>query len=177
MEKTAWGIRTFVFNVLRIFLGAVFLYASYEKILRPDAFALAVYNYRILPDAAVNLVALGMPWFELLLGLCLVFGLWLPGATVAGTALLMFFFGALVFNQIRGIDIHCGCFSAGIKEGPADVWTVVRDLVFFAMAVYLVVFVFFTRPGNTEKTDRKTVESCVATSTMKPMTDGESPCI
>ncbi|MFP4194277.1 MAG: MauE/DoxX family redox-associated membrane protein, partial [Desulfobacterales bacterium] len=50
------------FVAARIFMGAVFLYASYDKILNPQAFAEAVYNYQILPDFAVNATALVLPW-------------------------------------------------------------------------------------------------------------------
>ncbi len=148
-----------VFHALRVFLGAVFLYASYDKILHPEAFSQAVYNYQILPDAAVNLASLVLPWLELLLGLCLVFNFWLPGALLTGTVLLAIFMGALVFNQIRGLDIHCGCFSAGIEEGPADVWTVARDLAFFLIAVYLAVLVFFIGPGGVHRSDAKEAEA------------------
>jgi len=129
----------------RLLLGAVFLFASYDKILHPQAFAKAVYNYQILPDAAVNLAALVLPWLELLLGLCLVGGFWLPGATLLSSGLLAVFIGALIFNQVRGLDVHCGCFSTDSTAGPADLWTVGRDLVFFIVSVYLAVNVLFFR--------------------------------
>jgi uncharacterized membrane protein YphA (DoxX/SURF4 family) len=137
-EKLAFG--------LRLLLGAVFLLASYDKILHPQAFAQAVYNYQILPDAMVNLMALALPWLELLLGLCLLAGLWLPGATVLSTGLLMIFIAALVFNQVRGLDIHCGCFSTQSSDGPAGLWTVARDLSFLAVSVYLMAREIYFRP-------------------------------
>ncbi|MFZ0727407.1 MAG: cation diffusion facilitator family transporter [Desulfobacterales bacterium] len=123
-----------VLLALRLLLGIMFLYACYDKILHPQAFAQAVYNYQILPDMAVNLTALVLPWLELLLGLCLVTGLWLPGATMASTGLLLVFIGALVFNHVRGLDIHCGCFSTETTAGPADLWTVARDIGFLAVS-------------------------------------------
>ncbi len=135
--KTASRLRAFSFLALRLFLGAVFLFASYDKILHPEAFARAVYNYQILPDGAVNLAALMLPWLELLLGLCLISGFWLPGATVFSSLLLAVFLGALVFNRIRGIDAYCGCFSVASGEGTADLWTVARDFVFFGISAYL----------------------------------------
>ncbi|MFH2066884.1 MAG: MauE/DoxX family redox-associated membrane protein [Pseudomonadota bacterium] len=124
-------------QVLRLLLGAVFLYASYDKILHPQDFARAVYNYQILPDTLVNVTALILPWLELLLGVCLVAGWWLPGAAMLSTGLMIVFICALIFNQIRGLDIHCGCFSAGINEGPANLWTVARDVIFLAMSAGL----------------------------------------
>ena len=131
--------------ICRVILGAVFIYASVDKIAHPAAFAELIYNYQILPDAAVNLVALTLPWLEALLGLCLIAGPWLPGTTVVGTGLLAVFIGGLVFNQMRGLDIHCGCFSTETTDGPAGLGTVVRDVGFLAVSVYLTVKVFVAR--------------------------------
>ncbi len=142
-----------IFYASRFFLGAVFLYASYDKILNPQAFAQAVYNYQILPDGLINLTALVLPWLELLIGLCLISGLWLPGATVISTCILAIFFGALVFNLIRGLDINCGCFSTEATEGPADLWTVARDLSFLAVATYLTAYTFFFRSAAYKSSD------------------------
>lgn len=133
-------------NVLcRLSLSGVFVYASYDKILHPQAFAEAVYSYQLLPDQAVNVVALVLPWLELVLGLCLLFGLWLPGTTLLCTGLLGIFLGALVYNHLRGLDVHCGCFSSQATEGPAGLGTVLRDIGFLVLAISLVVSVFGTK--------------------------------
>jgi len=134
-----------IFHGLRLTLGGVWLIASYDKILHPQAFAETVYNYQILPDSAVNLAALILPWLELLLGVCLIAGWWLPGATMIGTGLLLVFIAALAFNQMRGLDIDCGCFSTSTTEGSADLWTVLRDIGFLIMSFYLTLRVYFHR--------------------------------
>ncbi|MBF0412563.1 MAG: DoxX family membrane protein [Desulfamplus sp.] len=134
---------TFLFNSIRILMGVVFMYASYDKILHPEAFAKAVFNYQILPDTAVNIAALVLPWLELLIGLSLVAGIWLEGSTVISTSLMMIFIGSLIFNQIRGLDIHCGCFSTDATQGPAGIWTIMRDFSFLAASIYLTFRIFF----------------------------------
>lgn len=131
-----------LFHIFRLLLGLIFIYASYDKILHPQAFALAVYNYQLLPEAVINLVALTLPWLELLLGLCLLFSIWLPGTTFVSAGLLVIFLGALVFTQIRGLDMHCGCFSTETKDGPAGWGTAFRDLGFLAISLYLLINVF-----------------------------------
>jgi uncharacterized membrane protein YphA (DoxX/SURF4 family) len=146
---------TILFHSMRIFLGVVFLFAGYDKILHPQAFAQAVYNYQILPDAAVNLAALVLPWLELLLGMCLLAGFWLPGATVLSSGLLTVFIGALLFNQIRGLDIYCGCFSTETTEGPAGLWIVGRDIIFLAISVYVMLIILLTRPAKIKDLFRK----------------------
>ncbi len=146
-QNPPWGAGRLVFVALRLVMGGVFLYASYDKILHPQAFAKAVYNYQILPDALVNLAALVLPWLEMLIGICLVAGVWLPGATAISTGLLAVFIGALIFNLARGLDIHCGCFSTQTEAGPADIWTVARDIAFLALSAWLTIWVFFFDPG------------------------------
>jgi uncharacterized membrane protein YphA (DoxX/SURF4 family) len=137
--------------MLRLLLGAVFLYASFDKILHPEAFTQAVYNYQILPNSIVNLAALTLPWLELIMGLCLVSGFWLPGATVISTGLLTMFIGAMVYNKVRGIDIHCGCFSTKTTEGPAGISTLIRDSIFLFASTYLTFRVLFPRNVTLKK--------------------------
>lgn len=131
-----------LFNTIRIFMGLVFLYASYDKILNPEAFAKAVFNYQILPDTAVNIAALVLPWLELLIGLSLVAGIWLEGSTTISTSLMAIFIGSLIFNQIRGLDINCGCFSTDATDDYISIWTIMRDFAFFIASVYLAVRIF-----------------------------------
>jgi len=128
----------------RLILGAVFMYASIDKILHPAAFAKAVYNYAILPDALINLTAIVLPWLELVLGIFLVIGLFREGSVCIVTGLLVIFVGATIFNMARGLDIYCGCFSAS-TEGTSNapmVWYVIRDGFFLLPACYLLYHTF-----------------------------------
>lgn len=123
------------FTTARLVLGLVFLYAAYEKILSPLDFAQAVYNYQILPSWAVNAVALTLPWLEAVIGVCLMAGLWLPGASTLATGLLGVFLAALGFNMLRGLDVDCGCFGAGDSSGSSSMkMSAVRDMVLFVTA-------------------------------------------
>ncbi len=48
-----------------MFLGAVFLYACFSKIVHPDQFAKIVFGYGLFPDFSINLIAVLIPWMEL----------------------------------------------------------------------------------------------------------------
>ena len=54
--------------IVRLVLGAVFVFATIDKIRHPAAFAEVVYNYQILPEVLINISAIVFPWLELLLG-------------------------------------------------------------------------------------------------------------
>ncbi len=132
--------------IARLILGVIFIYASMDKIAHPAAFAKVIYNYQILPDALINLTALILPWLELILGVFLLFGLFREGTAWIVTLLLILFFGAMVFNLARGLDIHCGCFHTG-AEGTDSApmgWYVFRDGLFLIPALYLFYRTFLT---------------------------------
>lgn len=129
----------------RFILGGVFVYASFDKILHPAAFAEAVYNYQILPDKLINLTAIVLPCLELVLGVFLIINFWIPGTVVMSNLLLMTFIGALLFNMARGLNINCGCFSTTAVESSMNVLTVLRDTSFLAISGYLLYAIFFYR--------------------------------
>jgi uncharacterized membrane protein YphA (DoxX/SURF4 family) len=128
----------------RLFMGSIFIYASIDKIAQPAAFARDIYNYQVLPDALINLSALVLPWLELFLGLCLLAGIWMPGAVLAVNLLLIVFLGALVFNMARGLDVNCGCFGVG-SNAPAmsGTYYLTRDIIFFGIGAFLFISLFF----------------------------------
>ena len=59
----------------RVLLGAIFIYASIHKIQEPYEFARIVHGYRLLPPELVNLVAITLPWIEVVTGAFLILGL------------------------------------------------------------------------------------------------------
>ena len=62
--------------LLRIALGAVFVYAAWLKLRDPwQMFAMSIDSYQLLPMWAVRVVARTLPWVELLLGMLLIAGL------------------------------------------------------------------------------------------------------
>jgi len=127
-EALAW--------LLRMVVGCVLIYASADKILHPQDFAAIVKNYRLLPEVLVNLTAIWLPWFELVLGVCLYTGFWRQGALLLATSLLAAFWLALLFNSFRGLDVNCGCFSSASSdpsEAAPMLWYIGRDALLLAL--------------------------------------------
>jgi uncharacterized membrane protein YphA (DoxX/SURF4 family) len=135
------------FILLRLFLGAIFVYASFDKILGPAAFAEIIYNYQVLPEALIHLASVILPWLELLVGLLLIFGFWLPGAVLIANSLFLVFFATLIFNSARGLDIDCGCFSVSTADSPGGhmLWYLLRDSFFLLLGLCLFFSIFFRR--------------------------------
>ncbi len=132
-SKSSMG--TLFFTAGRILLGGVFLWASWDKILDPAAFAQAIANYQIVPSTIGNPVALVLPWVELVSGACLILNRWTRGSALVAAVLMVVFMSALGYNIYRGIDVNCGCFTLD-EAAPGNMWLyLVRDSVFLAMAI------------------------------------------
>jgi uncharacterized membrane protein YphA (DoxX/SURF4 family) len=141
----------FLYHTARIILGIIFLFACYDKLLHPQAFAQVIYNYQVLPDSLVNITAILLPWVELVLGLCLIINVCIPGVAVLSNLLLLSFFSMLIFNLTRGLDVSCGCFSTTPGERGSDYLTVLRDLSFLVVSGHLFYSTFFTLQPVQEK--------------------------
>ncbi len=115
----------------RIFIGALFLYASYHKILDPAEFAVSVRNYMIIPPSWSNLVALTLAWVELGAGLFLIAGIQTRASALLTTGMLGVFLAAIVHAYWIGLDIDCGCFTSGAgSTGRVGLYHIVRDSSF-----------------------------------------------
>jgi uncharacterized membrane protein YphA (DoxX/SURF4 family) len=134
MATSSKAVRTLLL-VLRIVLGAVFVYAAYTKLRYPwQLFAMSIDSYELLPLWAVTFLARTLPWAELAIGVLLVAGRWLRLSTTVTTLLLLVFFVLMIRAYAKGMEINCGCFG----PGEAISWkTLVRDGSLLAGSVLL----------------------------------------
>jgi uncharacterized membrane protein YphA (DoxX/SURF4 family) len=95
----------------QVLLGLLFVYAALAKIVDVTDMAREVHNFRLVPLWSENLLAMTVPWIELVAGLALVLGV-APraGAWVAGALLLVFTLGVIA-AMARGLSFECGCFG------------------------------------------------------------------
>ena len=140
---TRWLTHPWLTVRVQIALGAIFVAAALPKITDPPSFAHMIYNYRILPAGLINISALVMPWVELVIGLCLILGVWVRPARWLVTAMLVVFMIAISINLVRGNAIDCGCFDTSAanltyEERIRDMWMVLlRDAGMLLMCAQL----------------------------------------
>ena len=124
--------------LFRFFLGGVFLWAGGTKIVNPHDFAIIISNYQLLPDFAVNITAVWLPWIEVLCGILLIGGIWVEGSLVIINALLIVFIVALISNWVRGIDVDCGCFAVDVEIGESNYFLdIIRDIFLLAIGLFI----------------------------------------
>jgi uncharacterized membrane protein YphA (DoxX/SURF4 family) len=108
-------MRTVAALLLRLVLGALFLWAGLSKLGSPLQTLAAVYSYQIaLPDLLASLIAAALPWMEILLGAALLAGIWLPVATGWTAVMLLFFTMMTAQAWYRELPIDCGCVDLSV---------------------------------------------------------------
>jgi putative oxidoreductase len=138
--------------ILRIIIGGVFIASAVIKIGNvqvshahgiqfshvPDVtqFAQDVANYHVPPRALSNLVAITLPWIELLAGGLLVLGIWKRASAVVITALMVVFLAAIGWALAHGYDIRCGCFGT-IEARRVGITALAEDFALLLMAAWL----------------------------------------
>jgi uncharacterized membrane protein YphA (DoxX/SURF4 family) len=125
----------------RWILGFTFIYASLHKIISPADFAKIVYGYDLFPAMFINLIAIVIPFVELVAGLALILGVYPRSAAIIINVLLLAFITALAINLIRGHEFNCGCFPSGQSgDTSSSELTLVRDIFYFIFGMQIVLF-------------------------------------
>lgn len=132
---------------IRLAIGFLFIYASVQKLMHPEKFAVVIYNYRVLPYELVNLVAILVPWLEIAIGFTLICGIWLETAAFLLSALMLGFTVLIISAITRGLNIECGCFNLA-ESGSLVSWRrVIEDLVLMTCGI-IILFRHLPGKGN-----------------------------
>jgi uncharacterized membrane protein YphA (DoxX/SURF4 family) len=128
---------------LRVWVGIVFIAAAWHKIVFPAKFALSIATYQILPLQYINLMAIILPWLEIVVGVTLMLGLWTRASALIMVGMNVMFIAALylaIQNQTQMTS--CGCFSADAEATKKTIgWDYVyRDVNYLAAMVYVALF-------------------------------------
>ena len=102
-----------------------------------------------LPSELLKLVALTLPWLEILIAFALVIRFRLHTAAILLTALLGGFVFLTGLAMLRGLDIACGCFNWGLlgldKSGELVGWLESATFAFFRNLALLALALWFMR--------------------------------
>ncbi len=129
---------------LRIILGTVFIYSSLHKIIHPKQFAEIIYGYNLFPLYTINLMAITIPFAELVTGTGIICNIYPKASSIIIISLLTGFIISISVNMISGHKFDCGCFSFGKTDNSATWQLLLRDILFFCTSV----FIFFYKQNR-----------------------------
>lgn len=123
--------------IARIVVGIIFIMYAIDKISTPKDFSHSIMNYKMVPEFAVNMLALVLPWVELITGMMLVLGVRLRAASLLASLMLVMFIMAIGVAMMRGLEINCGCSATSEtvgwgKIGEDFAYLVLSLLIYFA---------------------------------------------
>lgn len=126
---------------VRLGLAAVWLVAGALKIQDLAGAGRAVNAYEIFPYEVAKVIGAAQPFLEIALGLLLLAGLAVRLSAGISAVLLLIFIAGIAWAWARGLQIDCGCFSAGGTLGagqiPKYALDIARDVGFLVLAGFL----------------------------------------
>lgn len=136
--------------LIRLALGAYFIYSGFEKVGDPFAFLKNIRLYEMMPEEPpyfLNTVAAVLPWLEVVCGAALVIGIGIRGASANLLVMLLVFTPAILF---RALDIRAEmgtpffdiAFDCGCGSGVVVIW---RKLCFNGTLIVGALLVLFAQ--------------------------------
>lgn len=129
--------------ILRLFVGYYFIYASMSKIPYPAQFAELLAAYRLFPYPFINILAVVVPWIELVTGLFIIIGLRNRASAIIIILMYLGFIVAIGLNVLEGSPITCGCYDtvgepvSWVKIAKNTIWMIFTIQVFFFDRLFL----------------------------------------
>lgn len=100
-----------------LIIATVFIFAAVPKIIDPATFAKAIYQYHLAPAWSISLMAIYLPWIELVCALAFLFvPHWRPASGLLIAGMLFVFTAAVAISLYRGLNISCGCFGRAADQ-------------------------------------------------------------
>ncbi len=129
--------------VVRLSMAGILIAAAVPKMTNPDESVIAVRAYRLVPDSLEAFVGVSLPYFELVLALVLIAGVFSRWSGIAWLVMMAGFTGGVIWAWSKGYNIDCGCFGGGGDVDPSEVnypAHLLERAGFIALGAFLTIF-------------------------------------
>lgn len=126
-----------VMLAISLALAAIFIYAGVDKIRDSLQFADSIAGFRMLPASLINLLAFGLPIYEIACGLLLLGPPTRRIGAIAVAMVTVVFMVALLSALLRGLTLDCGCFGVGAPSRPRMWLELGLDVILFGAALFV----------------------------------------
>lgn len=136
-------------NILRLLLGALFVFSGFVKCVDPIGGAIKIEDYFMawgmdVPFSVDIALSLLQNIIEFTVGYMLIFNVFMPAATFIALIFMCFFTPLTLYIVIANPVSDCGCFGEAVKLSNGA--TFVKNIIFLIVAI--IVFVFRSRFVN-----------------------------
>lgn len=134
-----------MFLLIRLFLGAIFVVSGLEKAISPaENFLYVIQAYQVFPLVLERAASYLFPWIELMIGVFLVLGFWLPTTLKVSMMVSSALFLLVGQALLRALPIDsCGCFGNLVHVPLRGV--LVLDAVMFMLAFFALKHIALTK--------------------------------
>lgn len=122
----------YIIAILRIYVALVFILSGLDKINDLETFAISISNYKLIPITFINILAITIPWIELISGAFLLLGIFIKENSIIIFGLLTIFTSAIIVAVMRGLDIDCGCMGTSDGQRVGIFKIIENTLLIFA---------------------------------------------
>jgi|Deesub1362B_J571_1020462.scaffolds.fasta_scaffold00243_12 uncharacterized membrane protein YphA (DoxX/SURF4 family) len=129
--------KNYFYHLIRILIGAIFIFSGITKIINPLKFAQDILNYQIVSESISFWIALILPWLELICGIFLITGIVIRGSSFLISCMLFIFIFLIFSVLIRGEQIDCGCF--GFIRQKVSWGLLMQDLILFSLSLTILI--------------------------------------
>lgn len=137
-----------IWVLLRIFVGFIFAYAGFSKLLEPAVnFEVTLIRYGVFPLTWIPLMARVIPWLEWILGCFFILGYRLKATALAISLLGLSFLVTLGSSNLflSSGESPCGCFGAhGLKLTLHQIFLLDLFSLIVALRIYFLQDMPFT---------------------------------
>ena len=126
-----------LFDLFRLIVGSVLIFAAIPKILDPLDFAFNLSAYQLFPKGLITVMAVLVPYIEMITGVLILTGIKIEGALVIAIGMFTVFVFSLLWAISLGLDINCGCYGQDLGE-KSNLWIRVGEDVIYIIACILV---------------------------------------
>ncbi len=129
--------------VVRLSMAGILIAAAIPKMLNSDESVRAVRAYRLLPEALVPFFGTALPYFEMVLALVLIVGVFTRWTAIVWLIMMAAFVFGVAWAWAKGYSIDCGCFGGGgdVAAGTTNYpQHMLERAGFVALGVFLLVF-------------------------------------
>jgi uncharacterized membrane protein YphA (DoxX/SURF4 family) len=119
---------------LRVGLGLWFIYSGVNQVffIGLDKFTQSVANYKLVDAPLDAVAAYSVPWVEIVMGLCLLTGLFRRGTLLVFGGLVTVFAIAIGWAWKHELQIACGCHGG---DEPIQYWGKVAEFAGYYLAI------------------------------------------